>query len=146
MLRNTCNSSVVTLPDRAADATPAPSSWQAARAAGRGGIFPYLDCTQGFSQGLWEAGVRGHLVGRAFALALVICGVVAGQAHAMRTMCNVPIKTGDGLTLRANVWLPDQEGRYPTILTGTRYNKDTPHPPRQAGSRSGRIPPAGTTP
>jgi len=88
--------------------------------------------------------VRGHFVVRAFALALVICGVVAGQAHAMRTMCNVPIKTGDGLTLRANVWLPDQEGRYPTILTVTGYNKDTTNPTGQACSGSGGIASADT--
>jgi predicted acyl esterase len=40
-------------------------------------------------------------------------------AHASIAMGNVPIETGDGIVLRANVWLPSEGGRVPTVLTVT---------------------------
>jgi uncharacterized protein len=86
-----------------------------------------------------------HLVRRATVLALIACGTVAGTAHASRAMCNVPIKTGDGIVLRANVWLPDQDGQYPTVMTVTGYNKDATNPTGQACSGSGGIASADTS-
>ena len=37
---------------------------------------------------------------------------------------NVPIPMSDGVVLRANVDRPDAEGRYPTLVVQTPYNKD----------------------
>src|SRR3954451_22251797 len=92
-----------------------------------------------------EAAVKRHLVSRVLALALVVCGFAAGSANAMRTMCNVPIRTGDGLLLRANLWLPDQDGKYPTVLTVSGYNKDATNPTGQACSGSGGLAAADTS-
>ena len=78
-------------------------------------------------------------------LALFVCGATAGTAHASRAMCNVPIKTGDGIVLRANIWLPDTDGRYPTILTVTGYNKDATNPTGQGCNGSGGIATADTS-
>ncbi len=46
----------------------------------------------------------------------------------MVSMCNVPITMSDGVVLRANIFLPSETGRYPTILTATGYNKDVTNP------------------
>ncbi len=87
----------------------------------------------------------GQMVRRALTLALVATGLVAGTAHASRALCNVPIKTGDGIVLRANVWLPDTEGAYPTVLTATGYNKDATNPTGQGCSGSGGLAAADTS-
>src|SRR5919199_154591 len=39
---------------------------------------------------------------------------------------NVPVRTRDGVTLRANVFRP-AEGRHPVLLTRTPYGKDFPN-------------------
>jgi uncharacterized protein len=62
------------------------------------------------------------------ALALVIAGFAASSAQASTSMCNVPITMSDGTVLRANVFLPSQGGRHPTVLTATGYNKDAANP------------------
>ena len=37
---------------------------------------------------------------------------------------NVPIKARDGLELRANIYRPIEEGRYPTVFSYGPYGKD----------------------
>src|SRR3954469_4781642 len=44
------------------------------------------------------------------------------------SICNAPIQMSDGLTMRANVFLPKADGRFPVVLTVTGYNKDTNNP------------------
>jgi uncharacterized protein len=44
------------------------------------------------------------------------------------SLCNAPIQMSDGATLRANVFLPKADGRFPVVLTVTGYNKDTNNP------------------
>src|SRR3954454_2489467 len=44
------------------------------------------------------------------------------------SICNAPIKMSDGVTLRANVFLPKPDARVPVVLTVTGYNKDTNNP------------------
>jgi putative CocE/NonD family hydrolase len=57
-------------------------------------------------------------------------GVQAGSAlGASKYLCNVPITMSDGVVLRANVFLPAPNGRFPTALTVTGYNKDPSTPP-----------------
>lgn len=56
--------------------------------------------------------------------------VFAAPAGAQVDLCNVPIRMSDGVTIRANVFLPgDGKGRYPAVSTVTGYNKDIAHPP-----------------
>jgi putative CocE/NonD family hydrolase len=82
---------------------------------------------------------------------LVLAGLLAvlalpGGARAATAMCNVPIPTGDGTVLRANVWLPSPAtGKVPTVLTVTGYNKDTTNPTGQACSGEGGIATADTS-
>ncbi len=68
------------------------------------------------------------LLCRGLALALLSSGLMASGASASVDMCNVPITMSDGTVLRANIFLPDTTGRYPTILTATGYNKDAENP------------------
>src|SRR4051795_6104202 len=59
----------------------------------------------------------------------VAAAVLAPAAQAAPvSICNAPIKMSDGLTMRANVFLPKADGRFPTVLTVTGYNKDTNNP------------------
>ncbi|HEX4735116.1 MAG TPA: CocE/NonD family hydrolase [Thermoleophilaceae bacterium] len=44
------------------------------------------------------------------------------------SICNAPIEMSDGVTLRANVFLPQPDARVPVVLTVTGYNKDTNNP------------------
>ena len=37
---------------------------------------------------------------------------------------DVPMRTRDGVTLYADVWRPDEPGRYPVLLSRTPYGKD----------------------
>lgn len=69
-------------------------------------------------------------------LAVASAGFAASAAQAAQvSMCNVPITMSDGTVLRANVFLPNDDGkRYPTILTATGYNKDAGNPTGQACS------------
>jgi uncharacterized protein len=81
--------------------------------------------------------VRTSII-RAFALAILLAGFAAGDAHASVSMCNVPIPMSDGTVLRANVYLPSTTGRFPTVLTATGYNKDAGNPTGQeCGSSQG---------
>jgi putative CocE/NonD family hydrolase len=69
----------------------------------------------------------------------VVCAIHADSAFgATRNLCNVPITMSDGVVLRANVFLPAQTGRSPTVLTVTGYNKDPATPPYcEPGAGSG---------
>jgi predicted acyl esterase len=42
----------------------------------------------------------------------------------MRVDWDVPIRMDDGITLRANVYRPDDDGKYPVIMTHGPYGKD----------------------
>src|SRR4051794_21771436 len=63
------------------------------------------------------------------ALALTVAAAVVLLAPAAQaapvSICNAPIKMSDGVTLRANVFMPKADGRFPVVLTVTGYNKDT---------------------
>jgi uncharacterized protein len=79
-----------------------------------------------------------RLLRRAGALALVLAGLASAQASAsVVSMCNVPIPMSDGVTLRANVYLPSTSGNYPTLLTVTGYNKDAGNPPGECAGSQG---------
>src|SRR5439155_8925875 len=76
-----------------------------------------------------RAAVRFSVMKR-FALVLTL-GTLALPAAAQAapvSMCNAPIQMSDGVTLRANVFLPKADGRFPVVLTVTGYNKDTNNP------------------
>ncbi|WP_029429858.1 CocE/NonD family hydrolase [Blastococcus sp. URHD0036] len=51
---------------------------------------------------------------------------------------NVPMKTRDGVTLRANVWRP-VEGQAPTLLIRTAYSKDTAYFGGTAGGHTSLL-------
>src|SRR5947209_430179 len=75
-------------------------------------------------------------------LLLAVAAVLlsAAPAHAMVSMCNVPITMSDGVVLRANLFLPgDGAGHYPTVLTATGYNKDATNPTGQSCGTSGAL-------
>ena len=69
----------------------------------------------------------------AFAAALLPCGPVVGQtapaAAAQPDQVvvekNVVLKTRDGVALRADIYRPAADGKYPVLLARTPYNKDT---------------------
>jgi uncharacterized protein len=64
-------------------------------------------------------------------LAMTVAAVVlapSAQAATPVSICNAPIKMSDGVTLRANVFLPKPDARVPVVLTVTGYNKDTNNP------------------
>jgi uncharacterized protein len=74
-------------------------------------------------------GSMSRRVTYATALALTVIGFAASHAQAsVVSLCNVPIPMSDGVTLRANIFLPSTSGHYPTILTVTGYNKDAANP------------------
>ena len=75
-----------------------------------------------------HTGTLPRLLSRALPLALLVAAFAASQAQAMVSMCNVPITMSDGVVLRANIFLPSETGRFPTILTATGYNKDAANP------------------
>src|SRR3954465_5611672 len=73
---------------------------------------------------------------------LVVCGLLAAPAHAMVSMCNVPITMSDGVVLRANIFLPgDGKGTPPPPPPATGSNKDATHPTgRQCGTSGAPAP------
>jgi putative CocE/NonD family hydrolase len=76
---------------------------------------------------------------RALALALLLAGFAASEAHATVSLCNVPITMSDGTVLRANIFLPAATGHFPTVLTATGYNKDAANPTGQGCEGSQAI-------
>src|SRR3954454_4172324 len=63
-------------------------------------------------------------------LALTVAAAILAPAAqaAPVSICNAPIRMSDGVTLRANVFLPKADARVPVVLTITGYNKDTNNP------------------
>jgi putative CocE/NonD family hydrolase len=72
-------------------------------------------------------------------IAVILTALGAAQASAAASLCNVAIPMSDGVTLRANVYLPSSSGRFPTVLTVTGYNKDATNPPGGGCESSGVI-------
>ena len=62
----------------------------------------------------------------AFAFALLPPSTTFGQAPPAQIVVEngVSMKTRDGVTLRADIYRPAGEGKYPTLLQRTPYNKD----------------------
>ena len=82
------------------------------------------------------------------ALALTVAaafGAPAAQAADPVSICNAPIQMSDGVTLRANVFLPKAAGRFPVVLTATGYNKDTNNPLGLPGCSSSSAIASGNT-
>ena len=48
------------------------------------------------------------------------------RRHTMRVETNIPIPMRDGAILRANVYRPEAEGRFPILMTFGPYGKDVP--------------------
>jgi len=65
-------------------------------------------------------------------IALVSAGVlllassssIAADEYAVTFESNVPVKTRDGVTLRADIYRPKADGKFPVLLQRTPYNKD----------------------
>ena len=72
-------------------------------------------------------------------LTLLVCGIAVAPASAMVSMCNVPIKMSDGVTLRANLFLPSDSGKFPVVMTATGYNKDATNPTGQSCGTGGAL-------
>jgi len=56
-------------------------------------------------------------------LALFISPLLAAEHYAVRVERDVSAKMRDGLTLRADIYRPDAEGKFPVLLQRTPYNK-----------------------
>lgn len=79
-------------------------------------------------------------------LVTVAAALLAPAAQAAPvSICNAPIKMSDGVTLRANVFLPKPDARVPVVLTVTGYNKDTNNPLGLAGCSSSSAIASGNT-
>jgi uncharacterized protein len=83
-------------------------------------------------------GFRAGLAATLAALAVVLVAAPAAEAEPV-SMCNVPIRMSDGVTLRANIFLPSGGGRVPTALNVTGYNKDLRNPTGDSCSPSGSL-------
>jgi len=81
----------------------------------------------------------------AFALTLLSNSVLGQPAAAVQTPAgvtvekNVAMKTRDGVTLRADIYRPAADGKYPVLLTRTPYNKDGMSPIGLKGAGRGFI-------
>src|SRR3954449_7008141 len=77
---------------------------------------------------------------RVILLTFLASAFAAAPAHAMVSMCNVPIQMSDGLVMRANIFLPDEgKAKYATVLTATGYNKDATNPAGTSCGTSGAL-------
>jgi putative CocE/NonD family hydrolase len=56
-------------------------------------------------------------------LVLVISPLLAAESFAVKVERNVEAKMRDSVTLRADIYRPDTEGRFPVLLQRTPYNK-----------------------
>ncbi len=56
-------------------------------------------------------------------LALIAPAVIAAENYEIEVLRNVEAKMRDGVTLRADVYRPKAEGRYPVLLVRTPYDK-----------------------
>jgi len=81
----------------------------------------------------------------AFALTLLPNSILGQPAAAVQTPAgvtvekNVAMKTRDGVTLRADIYRPAADGKYPVLLTRTPYNKDSMSPIGFKGAGRGFI-------
>src|SRR3954453_22114382 len=79
----------------------------------------------------WYVRVYPVLKTLRMSLALTVAAALfapAAEAAEPAAVGNAPIQMSDGVTLRANVFLPKSDGRFPVVLTATGYNKDTNNP------------------
>jgi uncharacterized protein len=60
----------------------------------------------------------------ALALFILSCGTKQNATQTILRRNNVPVPMRDGVVLRADVWLPNAQGRFPTLVCRTPYNKD----------------------
>lgn len=73
--------------------------------------------------------VQNNLVGAIYLVMMILvvggspAGVGAEEKHAVLVERNVQAKMRDGVTLRADVYRPKEEGRYPVLLVRTPYDK-----------------------
>jgi hypothetical protein len=58
-----------------------------------------------------------------FFLALFVSPLLAAEHYAVKVEYDVPAKMRDGVTLRADIYRPDAEGKFPVLLKRTPYNK-----------------------
>src|SRR5439155_1115134 len=56
-------------------------------------------------------------------LALVTPAVVAEESHEVIVERNVAAKMRDGITLRADIYRPKEDGKFPVLLVRTPYDK-----------------------
>src|SRR6476646_7254201 len=49
---------------------------------------------------------------------------IPADEYAVTFESNVPVKTRDGVTLRADIYRPKADGKFPVLLQRTPYNKD----------------------
>jgi putative CocE/NonD family hydrolase len=56
-------------------------------------------------------------------LALFISPLFAAEHYAVKVERDVPAKMRDGITLRADIYRPDADGKFPVLLKRTPYNK-----------------------
>ena len=80
-----------------------------------------------------------RILALALPLALAIAVLAGADARASVSMCDVPMTMSDGTVLRANIYLPSNPGKYPTVLTATGYNKDAGNPTGQECNSSQGI-------
>ena len=64
---------------------------------------------------------------------------VAQNVAGVTVAKNVAMKTRDGVTLRADIYSPAADGKYPVLLTRTPYNKDNVAAFGQRGAARGYI-------
>ncbi len=61
-----------------------------------------------------------------FALVLICVSLAqAAEQYEVTYQRNVPVKMRDGITLRADIYRPKAEGKFPVLLQRTPYNKDS---------------------
>jgi len=56
-------------------------------------------------------------------LTLLLSPLLAAEHYAVKVERDVPAKMRDGVTLRADVYRPDADGKFPVLLKRTPYNK-----------------------
>jgi uncharacterized protein len=68
-----------------------------------------------------------HLLVRSSFLVLFLASIpspmLGAEAFAVKVETGVPVKMRDGVTLRADIYRPDADGKYPVLLQRTPYNK-----------------------
>src|SRR5262245_65509592 len=55
--------------------------------------------------------------------AIALTGTMANAGLPVRVQTDVSVKTRDGIVLVADVYRPDAEGRYPTLVRRTPYDR-----------------------